>query len=142
MKSYKFLSHVADVRLEVQADSMQELFQVALEGMAELIKKKACALQQDENITETIKEKMEISSVDSTTLLIDFLSEVLTYTQLNKAVFCKVKLKKLTLNFLSATIFGQKVDGFDEDIKAVTYHEAEIIKDENGKFKTIIIFDI
>ena len=31
---------------------------------------------------------------------------------------------------------------FDEDIKAVTHHEANVFKNEHNNFETIIIFDI
>ena len=34
------------------------------------------------------------------------------------------------------------VDAFDEDIKAVTYHEANIEENEEGVLQTTIIFDI
>ncbi len=140
MKSYQFFSHVADVRLKVEADSLEDLFTVALEGMCNLVKKDASEIKTTPE--GMLKEKIEISSIDTTSLLIDFLSEILTYTQVNKAIYCKVKFEELTENFLKATIYGTNVDGFDEDIKAVTYHEAEIKKNEKGNFETIIIFDI
>jgi SHS2 domain-containing protein len=145
MRSYKFLSHVADVRLKVEGDSLEELFLAALEGMGNLIKKDACVSnpeQNEQSTEELLKEKIEISSSDTTALLIDFLSEVLTYTQVNKAVYCKAKIEKINNNFLSVTIFGKHVDKFDEDIKAVTYHEAEIKKNEAGNFETVVVFDI
>lgn len=143
MKSYEFLPHVADVRLKVKADSLEDLFSAALQGMASLLKSNICPF--DEGLAEEdsiIKETIEISSIDSTSLLIDFLSEILTHSQVNKAVYCKVKFEKLTDNFLKTIIFGTKINSFDEDIKAVTHHEAEIKKDSDGNFETIIIFDI
>lgn len=141
MRTHSFLPHVADVRLKIEANNLEELFTAALEGMANLIKSKSCLIGK-EKIAENFKEKIEISSIDITALLIDFLSEVLTYSQVNKAVYCKVKFEKLENNFLNATIFGEKIESFDEDIKAVTYHEAEIKKNEKGNLETIIIFDI
>ena len=140
MKSYQFLSHVADVRLKVEADSLKELFSAALEGMSNLIKTNIKTIEMSPE--ETQKEKIEISSIDETALLIDFLSEVLTYTQMKKTVYFRIKFEKLTNNFLSASIYGIKVDKFDEDIKAVTHHEAEIKQDIDGNLKTIIVFDI
>ncbi len=145
MRSYKFFPHVADVRLKVESDNIEELFTAALEGMGNLVKDGSCPAstsQEPKKNPEESKEKIEISSVDSTALLVDFLSEVLTYTQVNKVVYCKAKFEKLTDNFLKATIYSKKVDKFDEDIKAVTHHEAEIKKNKEGNFETIIIFDI
>ncbi|MFC1894441.1 archease [Candidatus Dependentiae bacterium] len=140
MKSYEFLPHIADIRLKIKGDCLEDLFTVAMQGMGNLIKSGACPFKEEDN--ELLKEKIEISSIDSTSLLIDFLSEILTHSQIDKSVYCKVKFSKINNNFVSATIFGKKVEIFDEDIKAVTYHEAEIKKDEKGIFSTIIIFDI
>ncbi len=142
MKSYEFLPHIADVRLKVKSDNLEDLFFAALQGMSSLIKNDSCPFPEDLNENNIIKETIEISSIDSTSLLIDFLSEILTHSQVNKAVYCKVKFEKLTDNFLKATIFGTKINSFDEDIKAVTHHEAEIKKDSDGNLETIIIFDI
>ena len=140
MKKYQFLSHTADVRLKIEANNLEELFSIALEAMGNLIKKDSCSIELKQ---KTFSESIEISSIDVTSLLIDFLSEVLAYIQVNKIIYCHIKFEKLTNNFLKAKIFGdKKVDKFDEDIKGVTYHEAEIIKNKNNNFETIIIFDI
>ena len=137
MKSYKFTAHTADVRLQVQANTLEELFKVSLEGMNLLIKKNFCSKEKEFDLKEDIK----IESIDATTLLIDFLSEVLTSCQINKAIYCNINFKHLSDKSLECIIMGIKVDRFDEDIKAVTYHEAEI-KKENDMLQTTIIFDI
>jgi SHS2 domain-containing protein len=43
---------------------------------------------------------------------------------------------------ISATVKGFRIDTFDEDIKGVTYHDAEVQKNEAGNYGTLIIFDI
>jgi len=43
---------------------------------------------------------------------------------------------------LDARLFGAHVRKFDEDIKAVTYHEANITHSPTGEFETMIVFDI
>ena len=136
MQKYQLLSHVADVRLLVCGDTLEELFSSALEGMGELLKPGICV---EEGV---LKEKLELSSLDSTSLLIDFLSEVLALSHINRAVYCKIKFIELAPTSLKATIFGKPTEEFSEDIKAVTFHEAEIKKSEAGHLETIIIFDI
>ena len=137
MRFYKLLPHTADTRLWVEADSVEELFRGAMKGMADIIKKGAC-----ESKIETERRTIKIKSSDQTELLIDFLSEVLTLSQEEGLVFCRVKFLKLTEKELIADIFGRDADGFDEDIKAVTYHEAEIKKNEKENWETVIVFDI
>lgn len=137
MRSYKIIEHTADIRLNIKASSYQELFQASLEGMNQILQKGFCKKYSD----FSIKSEITLTSPDTTSLLIDFLSDVLTQVHIQNAIFCKVVFKKLTTKSLSAFIYGQKVKKFDEDIKAISYHEAEIIKEGEG-FKTNIIFDI
>ncbi len=145
MKIYKLLPHTADTRLYVEASTLPELFETALKGMSDIIKKTQksyYALYSDRSKVYNVLKEVKIESPDITSLLIDFLSEILTYSQEEKAVFRKADIKKLTDTILEAEIFGEKVDEFDEDIKAVTYHEAEVRKNKRGNWEVTIIFDI
>ena len=135
---FQLLPHTADVRLRVTGGNLQELFSSALLGMNEILKKGAC---QKTNRLPT-QENFSLTATDPTQLLIDFLSEVLARTQINKAIFCQVEFKKLGEKELEVTISGATTDRFDEDIKGVTYHEAQIKKNEKGELETIVIFDI
>ena len=137
MRSNKELGHTADVRLQVEGDTLKELFTAAVEGMAAIIKNDSC--EENEN---HIEESILISSLDSTKLLIDFLSAILTKSHINETIYCRAEFHELSENNVKATIYGHKVEDFDEDIKAVTYHEADIQKNEKGNFETIILFDI
>ncbi len=136
MRTYELISHIADIRLRAEGDSLQELFIAALEGMNFIAEK------GKQKIPINTKEKIVLSSMDRTTLLIDFLSEVLTSMHINRAIYTNVAFDELTDKSLSATILGHTIESFDEDIKAVTYHEAEVIKNEEGNFEVIIVFDI
>lgn len=137
MKKFEVLPHVADLRLRVEGSTQEELFCAAIEGMAKI-------MLPDFKLTNDfiLKSKIEISAIDSTALLIDLLSEVLTLSHMNKAIYTNVRFESIMPNSLRATIFGNSVEAFSEDIKAVTYHEAEIKKNKVGNFETIIVFDI
>jgi len=138
MKTYKVLPHTADVRLWVEADSRAELFSAALEGMAGLIKTSRIELLKEKSVENIIK----LEAPDNTALLIDFLSAVLTLTHQCKAVFTEVTFARLNETSLNCTIKGFETDGFDDDIKAVTYHEADVKNNSSGRFETMIVFDI
>lgn len=138
MKSFKIKPHIADVRLQVEASTLEELFEAALSGMNKILKK-SLAFKDRQNL---LSERIKITSSDKTSLLVDFLSEILTLSQIKKAIFKNIKIKKLTENYLEAEVKGSKTEGFDEDIKAVSYHEAEISQNKNGKYQTNVIFDI
>lgn len=137
MRKYELLPHTADTRLYVEADTLEELFKGALNGLADIMKKGSCDIK-----VETKSKVIKIDSLDLTSLLIDFLSEVLQYSQEEGSVYCRVKILKIENNSLEAEIYGREADGFDEDVKAVTYHEAEIKKNERGNWEVVIVFDI
>jgi len=43
---------------------------------------------------------------------------------------------------LEAQIFGLLVDHFDEDVKAVTYHDVKITQNKRGIFEVTLTLDI
>jgi len=134
----KYLPHTADIRMLIEGESLQKLFLAGLKGMANILKEGVCEHTHKFNN----KTRIKTSSLDYTNLLIDFLSEVLSYSYANKAVYCKVNIITLERYSIVADIFGLETNGFDEEIKAVTYHEAEVKKNKHNLWETCIIFDI
>lgn len=135
---FRILSHTADLRIEVLGKTIEELFENAAIALSTILYKKF-----DELKTRPAgpSEKIKIRSVNINALLVDFLSEILTKSEINRRVY-KVKSLKLKENELGAEIIGFPVDEFDEDIKAVTYTEVDIKQDEKGIWKTKIVMDI
>ena len=132
---YKIIGHTADLRLKVSAKSKKELFKEALAGMAAILKEKPEG-------EEKISKEIELESPDQASHLVDFLNEVLYNAYSEKAIFTESEFEFFAETKLKAKISGYKIkEGFDEDIKAATYHEAEI-KKENEDFKVTLIFDI
>nr|WP_281168995.1 archease [Fulvivirga imtechensis] len=85
---------------------------------------------------------MRVSSSNITTLLVDFLNEILTLTHICKAVFSTLQIKQLTDTELNGEVEGIRVKSFDEDVKAVTYYEAQMQANDLGQLETIVVFDI
>ncbi|MCL5958437.1 MAG: archease [Chloroflexi bacterium] len=138
MKTFEITPHTADVRLKVEASSLEELFTISLEGMNQILKKTFCKKRNGLPLIHRI----QISSPDTTALLIDFLSEALTLSHIQGSIFCRVEFAELGSHSLTANLSGTKVKGFDEDIKAVSYHEAEIERNSRGNLQTNLVFDI
>lgn len=134
--TFKILEHIADLRMAVIGKNYQEIFKSALAGMADILK------QGVGRFPAVKKRKIKVASVDYDALLIDFLNEALYQTQINKEVYFNVRFKDLKPTGLKAEILGIPIEKFDEDIKAVTYHEAGIKQNEKGEWETNIIFDI
>lgn len=136
MQKIEIIQHTADKGILVQGDTLEELFKAALEGMAR-IQKAEPATRADE-----LSKTIQISAPDRTALLIDFLSEIHTLSDIHNAVFYHINFKKLSENTLEAQINGRNVTEFDEDIKAVTHSQADIQTNDEGLLETIIVFDI
>lgn len=138
MPTSEFLPHTADVSIRVQADSQDELFDASLQCMNRLLIKD----YYKKSFKAELCQKVAITSVDTTSLLIDFLSEALTLSHVHKAIFFLLSCDRFTPTTLDGVLIGTRVPSFDTDVKAVTYHEAEVKLNEQGKWETVIIFDI
>lgn len=139
--SYRFVDHTADRRLRVRGETKEELYRGALSGLRELLD----GDQQDTWSGRSEKKmscQITLEAGDSTLLLLDFLSEVLTLSHIEKAIFTGVEFSELQECKLQATLFGRRVEGFAEEVKAVTYHEADLVRNAEGEWETTIIFDI
>lgn len=137
-ESKEILTHTADAKVRITSETLPSLFRLSLESLNQLL----CPNFDHSSYQPTIKEIIELEAADTTTLLIDFLSELLTLSQIHKAIFYEFTIDRMTDYTLSGTLSGSAVDAFQEDVKAVTYHEADVKVNEQGDWETVIIFDI
>ena len=136
--SIKYLSHTADIRMLIEAEDLQNLFTESIKGMSNILKEAFC----DKTFKIGLKKMIEVSAADHTNLLIDFLSDVLSNSYIENVIYCNAKIIEFSDHTIKAEISGMHVEVFDEEIKAVTYHEANIKKNNKGFWETFIIFDI
>ena len=134
---YRFLPHTADIRMKIEAETLPLLFTAGIKGMSQILKEDQCRESNYE-----MHKVITVNSSDITCLLIDFLSDVLTFCYTERAVFCEVTFLEFSKNLLAAEVSGKSIDVFDEEIKAVTYHEASVNQDSNGMWESIVVFDI
>ena len=134
----QYLPHTADIRMKITATTLEELFKAGMIGMGHILKEGFC----DKNYPIDSKQEIEIQSMDQTCLLIDFLSEILSLCYAEKSIYCKVEFPVLSANELVGTIYGTHINKLDEEIKAVTYHEAQVHCNHNNEWESIVVFDI
>lgn len=138
---YALLPHTADIRLKIENKTIKGLFKDAFLGMMEIIigdKAEKLAIL----LNKQVERKMSLNSLDQTTLLVDFLNKVLLLCYIKREIYKDIYFYNLTSQSLKVKIIGFKVQDFNKDIKAVTYHEAQIHQNKCGNFETILIFDI
>jgi SHS2 domain-containing protein len=133
---YEIVGHTADVKMKVRGRTFQELFGDALRGMNSILKSFI------EGRGKKTRREIAVEAADRSALLVDFLNEALALSLIHREIYTEVMFRELSETFLRAGLVGVGVYEFDEDIKAVTYHEVEIKKNENGEWGTAIVFDI
>ena len=133
---YEVAQHIADVRLLVSAPSLEELFRDAVRGMYALMRGTPAPGAQPVQRIIAVED-----SADRTALLVDFLNEVLHRTHVARELFDDVTFIRFEEHSLEATLTGIAPASFDEDVKAVTYHEADVVQRENV-WHTTLVFDI
>lgn len=142
MKKYEFLDHPADIKLRAFGSNLAELFINAALGMMEFLYGDIF----DVRVADADCETMEVTANDAESLLVNWLAEILFLSDTKHRAYIKYQVREIneqkivaTAGFVSATA--------KDDIKAVTYHELQIIKNENevdGKevWVATVVFDI
>jgi SHS2 domain-containing protein len=133
---YELAQHIADVRLLVSASSLEELFRDAVRGMYAVMRGAPAA--EARRVERVIRVE---DSADRTALLVDFLNEVLQRAHVARELFDDLTFTHFEDVTLEATLTGVAPAEFDEDVKAVTYHEADVRERENV-WHTTLVFDI
>lgn len=156
MKPFEILEHTADLRIRVFGKNPEELFKNALAGMMGYLKRPTADGQRPKAKGQRTKvfRIIKISSPDLNALLVDFLSEALTLADTNQEVYREAEFLRFPkpsadsifkkdgeLGF-EARLLGERIDRFDKDIKAVTYHRLNIEQNKEDFWEATIVFDI
>ena len=132
---FEIVPHTADVRLRVTAPTLEQLFIEAVRGMYAVMG----AHPGDQRVEHAIV--IVDDSADTTSLLVDFLNEVLRRAHIAKEMYTRVVLSSLDETTAEVLLFGVAPASFEEDVKAVTYHEADVRR-EGEEWTTMLVFDI
>jgi SHS2 domain-containing protein len=138
MGRFRTFDHTADLGIEVEADSLDDLFATAAQGLVSLV------VANPETIRESSERTVRLSAQDLTDLLIGWLSEVLFLIETNHEVYARFAVSvEQRPPRLEATVFGEPIDRqrhvLDHEVKAVTHHGAEIRPTEHGYAARVIV---
>lgn len=145
-KDFEQITHTADLQIRVYGITLEELFIHALQGMFQSIKPQAskCRYEGQRLVCDRlpITHEVQIKAADRESLLVDFLSEALTLSDIHNQAYLDVTIHQLSNTEIKATLHGVLVQGFEVvEIKAVTYHDLKI-EQIDGMWQTDIVFDI
>lgn len=130
---FEEIEHTADWALRVWAPDYAELFLQAAVGMNTLSE---IELSQDPRVQEYI----ELTAIDIESLLVSFLSELVFFGEQDHLGFDQFEISVSNLT-LSAVLSGAPISSLKKEIKAVTYHNLNVVSTERG-YEVIIVFDV
>ncbi|MGD2184814.1 MAG: archease [Desulfobacterales bacterium] len=135
MMGFEEVEHTADSALRIFGINLQELFLSAAQGMTGL-------MAPDVSIVAVEVEKfIELNAIDAESLLVEWLSELAYWAESEMLVFTRFSIETLNSTHLQARIFGGKAAELKKHIKAVTYHNLQILKTSRG-LEVTIVFDV
>ncbi len=131
--SYKYLDHGADIGLEVTSNKLEELFGETGQAIFSL-------MVDIDQIQEEESLELELSGSDLEDLLYEWLSELLSLSNLKGQVYGKFSNLNITETSsgysLEGAAEGEKIDPekheLGTEVKAVTYQGLEINQTEDG----------
>jgi len=135
MKPFEVVEHTADWALRVYGRDFSDLLVNAALGMGYLM------VDSLEAVSLEVERTLALNAFDAETLLVDWLSELAYWAEDEQLVFREFELSGVTANHLSAVVRGGKAAELQKHIKAVTYHDLEIVETDGGLTATIV-FDV
>ena len=131
---FREVEHTADLCLLVWGESLGELFVEAINGLYSISR---VTLQESKDLEI---ENINFEENDLESLLISVLSECNYLLQNDKKMFL-VHSIRIENHSLEISCLIQEVAHFEREIKAVTYHNLEIMKSTNG-YTVQVVFDV
>lgn len=107
----------------------------AAQGMTQLM------LGDVSKISNEIEKSIELQAADPESLLVEWLGELAYWAETEMLVFKKFKITNVTATSLEAIALGGKVAELEKHIKAVTYHNLEIMQTPGG-LEATVVFDV
>lgn len=135
MMGFEEIEHTADKALRIFGINLKELMISAAQGMTQLM------LGDVSKIPNEIEKSIELQAADTESLLVEWLGELAYWAETEMLVFKKFRITNVTATQLQAIVLGGKVAELEKHIKAVTYHNLEIMQTPGG-LEATVVFDV
>ena len=141
-KRYEFLPHTADAYIAAYGETLEEAFESAALAMYEV-------MVDTSRVEPKVAKEVEVRGFDLESLLYNWLEELLFYTDSERLVFSKFRVREIAREdgeyVLRAEVSGEGVDPekheLRSEVKAITYSLMEI-KKEGGKYVLKFVLDL
>lgn len=146
-KKFEILEETPDLKLKIFGSSPKELFKNAIYSLGyvqkpEIVEQSAVGALLGRLRGKRVIEYFLIESMDYNTILVDFLSDILSRCETQGAVFFEVKFNNFSENKIEGRVYGVKTEDFAKNVKAVAYDQVDIKEASSKKWETLLVFDI
>lgn len=135
---FRVLEHPSDLGIEATAPTLAGAFEQAALGLISVI-------AEPETIEAREERRVEVEGLDSESLLVRWLSEILYLYDGEDFLLKESQIEFIETTKLSARVRGEKYDPnrhrLKLDVKAITYHQLSI-ETTNGMSTVRVFFDI
>jgi SHS2 domain-containing protein len=135
---YELIEHTGDLGVKIRSADLKGLFREAAMALFDVI-------SDPDRIKVREKREIVVEGMNNEELLVSWLNELLYLHEVERLLFRDFEVIELGEGKLKGTAAGET---FREDVhlikttlKAVTYHQLEV-KKENGGWSARIIFDV
>ncbi|MCA9969779.1 MAG: archease [Anaerolineales bacterium] len=135
MQGFEIVDHTADWAIRVTGRSLADLLVNAAAGMNSLLVGDLAVIPRAET------RQLALAADDAETLLVDWLTELAYWAEMEQRVFPDVQLSLMPPFALQATLQGGRAPELQKHIKAVTYHDLAVVETAEG-LETTIVFDV
>lgn len=137
-RKYRIFDHTADLGLEIYGHTIEELFANAAYALSDVTTNVQSVASREERA-------LSIDGSDRTDVFVNFLREILYLINGEGLVLKTCRIDAMTPHSVTATVVGEAfVSGrhvVKAEIKAITYHQAEVLQTETG-WKGRVICDV
>jgi SHS2 domain-containing protein len=139
---FELLDHTADIGIRARGASLEEVFEHATKGLAEV----QGALRPEGSAEAGPGERVavEVSAADPGGLLVDWLNEVLWLREVQQAVVTGVRVHRVGDGTASGEVVLAAGDPEPDGtlVKAVTYHRLRVEPDPGGGWLAEVYLDV
>jgi SHS2 domain-containing protein len=136
-RAHSFEDHTGELRVKIDAPSLEELFAEAGRVLAEAQMGQAPLPEPAASV-----EHVDLRAHDCEALLVDWLNELLFRSEVKRSVYVDLRVERVTEHELSAAIRGsQPLEELRTLVKAATLHDMKIRRTDCG-LTTSVVFDI
>ncbi|MEM2115960.1 MAG: archease [Candidatus Woesearchaeota archaeon] len=121
MYSYEFLDHKADIKIQIKASTIEEIFN----AIVDVFNKITCEDSEGEEI-----RFIELNFKTIEDLVFDFVSELIYFLDAELFVAYAIRCD-IQKNRASFVLFGKRIKKIKRYVKAITYHDLKCEKKDN-----------